>query len=137
MNYARILIGGLVAGLILNAGEFVLNGQILARDMEEFFRRCGFTPPAGSAFAILILMTFLMGILILFVYASIRPRCGPGPKTAIYAGLIAWFCVYFYNNMVAFALGLIPSRLLIIVLGWGLAEYLIAAVAGAALYKEP
>lgn len=136
MNYARILLGGLVAGLVLNLGEFLLNGVVLAKEMQDFFSKCGLTPPAGSAFVILILVTFLMGILIVFVYASIRPRCGPGPKTGICAGLIAWFCVYFYNNVVASALGIIPAKLLIIALVWGLVEYTLAAVAGAALYKE-
>ena len=27
MNYGRVILGGLVAGLIMNIGEFVLNGS--------------------------------------------------------------------------------------------------------------
>ena len=137
MNYARIVIGGLVAGLVLNIGEWILNGMLLARQMEDFFRKCGMTPPSGSALIILVLITFLMGIFLVFVYASIRPRCGPGPKTAIAAGLIVWFCVYFYNNAVAFALGFIPTNLFLIALVWGLVEYCLAALAGAWFYREP
>ena len=136
MNYARILIGGLVCGLVLNIGEFVLNGVLLAKQMEEFFRKCGMTPPSGTAFIILIVATFAMGIFIVYLYAAIRPRYGPGPKTAICAGLLAWFCVYFYNNAIALGLGFIPVNLFMIAVAWGLAEYIIAAIAGAWVYTE-
>ncbi len=136
MNYGRILLGGLGAGLVLNIGEFLLNGVLLARQMEEFFSRCGLTPPGGSALAILVVITFFMGIFIVFVYAAIRPRYGPGPKTAFCAGLIAWFCVYFYNSAVAAALGFVPLNLFAIALVWGLAEYILGALVGAWLYKE-
>lgn len=136
MNYSRILIGGLVAGVILNIGEFLLNGVILAKQMEDFFRKCGMTPPGTNAMIILVLLTLLMGIFLVAVYAAIRPRCGPGPKTAIGAGLIGWFCIYFYNNAIAAALGMVPTNLFAIAISWGLVEYILAALAGAWLYKE-
>jgi hypothetical protein len=136
MNYARVLLGGLVAGIVLNIGEFLLNGMLLAKEMEEFFSKCGLTPPGGSALIILVLITFLMGIFIVYVYAAIRPRYGPGPKTAICAGLIGWFCVSFYSNAVGFALGFVPTNLFAIGLAWGLVEYTLGAIAGAWVYKE-
>lgn len=136
MNYTRVLLGGLVTGLVLNIGEFLLNGVVLARQMAEFFSKCGLTPPGSSALIILVIITFLLGIFIVFVYAAIRPRYGPGPKTAICAGLIAWFCVYFYNNAVGVALGFVPTNIFVIALVWGLVEYLLAAIAGAWLYQE-
>ena len=36
MNYGRVILGGLVAGLVLNIGEFVLNGVILHTAMVEW-----------------------------------------------------------------------------------------------------
>ncbi len=137
MNHKRILIGGLVAGVILNIGEFLLNGVVLAKQMEEsFFRKCGLPMPGTSAFVILVVFTLLLGILIVYVYAAIRPRCGPGPKTAICACLIVWFCVYVYCSVVYWALGLLPTNLMVIGFVWGFAEYALAALAGAWLYRE-
>jgi hypothetical protein len=136
MNYGRVLLGGLVAGVVLNIGEWLLNGVVLAKQMEEFFRKCGLTMPGSSALVILIVITFVLGIVIVFVYAAIRPRFGPGPKTAMIAGLIAWFCVYVYNNIVGAALGFVPTNLLVIALAWGLVEYILGAIAGAWVYKE-
>ncbi len=130
------MIGGLVCGLVLNIGEFLLNTVVLKEQMEEFVRRCGLTPPDPKALVILFVITFLMGIFIIYVYAAIRPRYGPGPKTAICAGLLAWFCVYFYNNGVGLALGFIPANVFLIAVVWGAVQYSLAALAGAWLYKE-
>lgn len=137
MNVGRAVLGGLVTGLILNIGEFILNGFILAKDMEEFFRRCGFPPePKPSFFIIAIVITWVLGIVIVIGYAAIRPRFGAGPKTAVIAALFAWFGVYLYQNAIAFGLGIVPPRLVVIALVWGLVEYIIATIAGAAVYKE-
>lgn len=138
MNHARVLIGGLVAGVILNLGEFLLNGVVLAKQMDDvFFRKCGLAMPGTSAMVILVVITFVLGIFIVYVYAAIRPRCGPGPKTAIWAAVIAWFGVYFYCCIVYWALGLLPTNLMIISIVWGFVEYALAGLAGAWLYREP
>ncbi len=137
INFGRAIIGGLVTGVILNIGETLLNGFILAKDMEDFFRRCGFPPkPPSSFYGIAIVITLVLGIVIVIGYAAIRPRFGPGPKTAIITALFAWFGVYLYQNVIGFGLGMVPAKLVLIALGWGLVEYIIATLAGAAVYKE-
>jgi hypothetical protein len=77
-----------------------------------------------------------LGIVTVLGYACIRPRFGPGAKTAIIAGLFAWFGVYFYSGIINGVLFGIPMNTMIMVLVWGLVEFAVAAVAGAALYKE-
>ena len=37
INFGRVLLGGLVAGLILTIGEYVLNDIVLARQMGDTF----------------------------------------------------------------------------------------------------
>src|SRR5437667_8684678 len=136
INFGRALLGGLVAGAILNIGEFLLNGKVLAAQMGEFFKRCGFPMPGNSFLVVAVVITFVLGIVMILGYAAIRPRFGPGPKTAIIAGLFAWFGVVVYGNIIATALGMVPTNVFAIVLGWELVEYLLAALIGAALYKE-
>ena len=136
INFGRVLLGGLVAGLILNIGEYLLNDKVLATQMAEFFRRCGFPKPGGNFIVIAVVITFVLGIVIVLGYAAIRPRFGAGPKTAIIAGLFAWFGVVVYGTVIATGLGMEPTRVAAIVLGWELVEYLLAALIGAALYKE-
>lgn len=136
INIGRVLLGGLVTGLILNIGEWVLNGIVLAKDMKEFFTKCRLPEPGPSFLVIAIGITFVLGIVIVLGYAAIRSRFGPGPRTAIYAALFAWFGVYLYQNAIGYGLGIVPARLLVIALAWGLVEYILATLAGAALYKE-
>src|SRR6266542_5970914 len=123
INFGRVLLGGIVAGVILNLGEMALNGKILATQMTDFFKRCGFPEPGTYFFIIAIAITFVLGIVIVLGYAAIRPRFGPGPKTAIIAALFAWFGVYLYQNVIALGLGMVPIKLVAIALVWGLVEY--------------
>ena len=136
INFARVLIGGLVAGLILNIGEWLLNGMVLAKEMKDFFQKCGFPEPGTNFLIIAVAITFVLGIVLVLGYAAIRPRFGAGPKTAIIAALFAWFGVYLYQNLIGFGLGIVPPKVLVIALAWGLVEYILAALAGGALYKE-
>jgi hypothetical protein len=136
INFGRAVLGGLVAGVILNIGEWVLNGVILHAEMQDFFRRCGFREPGGNFIAVAVVITFVLGIVIILGYAAIRPRFGPGPKTAIITALFAWFGVYVYQNVIGLGLGMVPARLVVIALAWGLVEYIVATVVGAWLYKE-
>jgi hypothetical protein len=136
INYGRALLGGLVAGIVLNIGEYLLNDKVLATQMAEFFRRCGFPKPGTNFIVIAVVITFVLGIVIVLGYAAIRPRFGPGVKTAIIAGLFAWFGVVVYQNVIVLALGMIPTNVFAIVLGWEFVEYLLAAIIGAWVYSE-
>ena len=136
INFGRVLLGGLLAGLILNIGEFLLNAVVLAPQMKAFNAQHGFTEPGNSFLVVAIVLTFVLGIVVVLGYACIRPRFGPGVKTAIIASLFAWFGIYFYNGIIFDMLFGIPTSTCVMVTVWGLVEYAIATVAGAWLYKE-
>lgn len=137
MNYGRVILGGLVAGLIMNIGEFLLNAVVLRNQMAEWFSAHNLPTDAGPTFlAVAVLLTFGMGITTVWLYALIRARSGPGPKTAVCAGLFMWFAVYIYCGIIFGMLLAQPASVIGISAVWGLAEYVIAAVAGAWLYKE-
>ncbi len=135
INFGRVLLGGLLAGLVLNIGESVLNGVVLASEMKAFMTAHSFAEPANFI-AIAVGLTFVMGIVLVLVYAMIRPRLGPGVKTAIIAGLIGWFAACFYCGIIDGVLFGIPMGTMVMVLVWCLVEYTLAAIAGAWLYKE-
>ena len=135
INMARVILGGLVAGLVINIGEFLLNGMVLADQMKTFMTQHNFTEPKNFI-AIAVALTFVLGIVIVLGYACIRPRLGPGVKTAIIAGLFAWFGIYFYSGIINGVLFGIPMNTMIMVIVWGLVEFCLGAIAGAWLYKE-
>jgi hypothetical protein len=136
INLGRVILGGLVAGLVINFGEFILNGLILARQLEDAMRALNKPIIGNEAIALFVIGGFLLGILMIWLYAAIRPRFGAGPKTAICAGLVTWAFAYFYGSIGFIGMGLFPANLVFIGLVWGLVELPIAAVAGAWLYQE-
>jgi hypothetical protein len=136
INLGRVLLGGLAAGAIMNLGEFLLNGVILANLLKSDLGRLNLPEPSGSFIGVAVLMTFILGIVIVFLYAAIKPRFGGGAKTAIAAGLIAWFFVYIYTGVLNTMLGLLAGNILLIGIAWGVFEYSVGAMAGAWLYKE-
>ena len=135
INMGRVILGGLVAGLVINIGEFLLNGMVLADQMKSFMTQHNFTEPKNFI-VIAVALTFVLGIVIVLGYACIRPRFGPGVKTAIIAGLLAWFGIYFYSGIINGVLFGIPMNTMIMVIVWGLVEFCLGAIAGAWLYKE-
>jgi len=136
INLGRVVLGGLLAGLVLNIGEFLLNDFVLGNQIKEFMARHNFAEPGGNFIAVAVGLTFVMGIVLVLGYAMIRSRLGPSVKTAIVAGLFAWFGVYFYSGIINGILFGLPLATICTVVVWGLVQYAVAAVAGAWLYKE-
>jgi hypothetical protein len=137
INFGRVILGGLLAGLLLNIGEFLLNAVVLADQMKAFNAQHNFAEPGTSFIIMAVVLTFVLGIVMVLGYASIRPRFGPGVKTALIASLFAWFGLYFYMGLFFAVLFGISIGTCVMTMVWGLVEYAIATVAGAWLYKEP
>jgi len=136
INVGRVLLGGLLAGLVINIGEIILNAFLLQPRLKEELSLRNLAEPGGNTIAIFVILVFLGGIAIVYLYALIRPRLGPGVKTAICAGLIAWFFVFFYVGLANLAMGMWSAGLTLSGIVWGLIEFPLGAVAGAWLYKE-
>lgn len=137
INLARVVLGGLLAGLVIDIGEAALNGGVLAADMEAAITRLNLPPVGGSAMAAFMVMGFALGIAAVWLYAAIRPRFGAGVNTALCAGAAVWFLAYVYPSIGFALMGLFPTRVIVIGIVWGLGEILLATVAGAWLYREP
>jgi hypothetical protein len=136
INFGRVLLGGLVAGIVLNIGEYILNDKVFAAQMKVYLAKHNFPTPGTNAIVVAVVMTLVLGVVIVLGYAAIRSRFGPGPKTAIIAALFAWFGVSVYPNVLGAAFGFVPTDILPILLVWQLVEFSIAAMIGAWLYKE-
>ena len=136
INMGRVVVGGLVAGLLINVSEFVLNAVVLANDMNAAMAALNRPPVDNRMIVWFVLLAFGIGIMAVWVYAAVRPRFGPGVQTAVCALLVIWGLAYLYPNLTFIVLGLFPTRLMIIATVWGLVEVLVAGVAGAWIYTE-
>ena len=136
IRMGRVIAGGLVAGLIVNIGETILNIPLLGAQMEQALQARNLPPVGGAAIGYFVVMCFLLGIAIVWTYAAVRPRLGPGPKTAVTIGVLAWFMTLVWSGGSQVAMGVMPLNLTILGLAWGLGEIVIASLAGASVYKE-
>jgi hypothetical protein len=136
INVGRVLVGGLVAGLVINVSEYILNMVVLQTDMNAAMARLSLPPFGNQAIAVFVVLGFVLGIAAIWLYAAIRPRFSAGPKTALFAGATVWFFAYLYPGIGMMAMGLFTTRLMVISLAWGLGELLVASLIGAAPYKE-
>jgi hypothetical protein len=136
-NRVRVVLGGLLAGVVINVVEFVTNGVVLKADWGQAMQALGKPAvPSGSAIAIYNVWGFLVGIAAVWIYAAIRTRYGAGPSTAARAGVVTWGLAVLLANVANYPLGLLPTRLLVITAVVALFEMIIAAVLGAWLYRE-
>ncbi len=136
-NWSRVILGGLVAGAVINGVEWGVHGVLLDGQWTAAFAALGKAIPARIWPLFIIPGNFLFGILALYFYAAVlRPRYGPGPKTALYAGLAAWAVFFLIPIMAQIPLELFPNRLQFTVIGVGLVDVVLGTLLGAWLYKE-
>ena len=136
INLGRVLIGGLLAGVIINLSEFVLNGILLEEEMNAAMAALNRPPIAPSMIIWFVIISFGFGFMLVWTYAAIRPRMGPGVKTAICAATLCWGLGYLYPNLFFYVMNLFPRNIIILTTIWGLAEVVIAGIAGAWVYTE-
>ena len=139
INTQKVLIGGLAAGVVMNVIDVVVNMFILGARMKA--ETDAFKPGladqmmSGSSIAGYIVMDFVLGILLVWTYAAIRPRFGPGMKTATYAAVLFWLLsgifLSGYMHMGMMSTGLWATFGLV----W-LVNLLLASWVGGWLYKE-
>jgi hypothetical protein len=139
MNMVRILVGGAVAGLLMNIGEAALHAGVLGSDAEQLYAKLNVPlPNPGDNLPFLIGMTFVLGFVAVWLYAAFRPRFGPGARTALLAALVVWVLSHVWSGVYlgnGYA-GIVTPRLAWIPVAWGLFEAVLGTAVGAALYKE-
>ncbi|MBI4500530.1 MAG: hypothetical protein HY700_05155 [Gemmatimonadetes bacterium] len=136
INWGRVLAGGLLAGLVLNIGDFLVNGVALSTQWNAALQALGKSEMSPALIAWFVLYDFLAGIFLVWLYAAIRPRFGAGPRTAVYAGLAFWALAGLLHGVAEAPLGLFPMNLYLATVACLLVLAPVAAVAGAWVYKE-
>ena len=138
LNTPRIIGGGLAAGLVMNVIDALTNGVLLGERWRvateglnpELAAKMGMSGTLGW-----VIVDFILGILTVWVYAAIRPRLGPGPRTALIAAFVIWLAAHAAYASYAF-MGLYPSSLIIASSVGGLIAALAGGYVGARLYAE-
>lgn len=84
INWGRVVGGGLVAGLLVNAFEYGVHRVYFDDAWTAAFRALGKSPTGWSTY---IPANFLVGILMVWLYARVSGfRYGGDPRTALRSG---------------------------------------------------
>jgi hypothetical protein len=138
INTGKVVVGGLVAGVVANAVDFVTNNYVLAADWQAWATAHNIDPAAltsGAVAGTWVVVDFLFGILLVWTYAAMRPRFGPGIQTAFFAGL----AIYLGPTLVLFGftmMGMMTMAMFVKGSCAALVSTFGAAIVGAAIYKE-
>lgn len=136
IDLKRVALGGTAAGLVLDAGEYLLHAVVLepawraARQARELG---GYGP---GEVAISAGMMLLLGFVLVWVYAAMRPRFGPGGRTALRAGFLIWVLAWLWPFLANLVWHFLPTELLLLAIAWGFFEIMVAALVGARIYRE-
>ena len=138
INTGRLILGGIVAGILVNVSETLLNAVVLKEQWGAAMQALGkpMTAMEPKAMVVWIVWGFVYGILCVWMYAAIRPRFGPGAGTAAKAGFVAWLLAGLLSSVGMANMGLVPTNLLVISGIWTLVESILVTIVGAWLYKE-
>jgi len=92
INTGRVVAGGALAGVVANVCDITWNMTVMQADMADISTRLGGSADAMTAMAAVpwILVDFVLGLVVVWTYAAMRPRFGPGPKTALLAALVSF-----------------------------------------------
>ena len=139
INLSRVILGGIVAGIVIDVFEGILHGAILASQWAEVLAGLGKSGTMSAKQIVAFNVWGLaVGILTVGLYAAIRPRFGAGPKTATCAAIVMWIASALLPNLsMMWATGLFGRRLTLYSTLGALLEMLVGTLVGAALYKEP
>jgi hypothetical protein len=137
INMGRVFLGGIVAGIVADVLGTLVDGVILAPQWAEGMKALGRPDFSVNQMIGFNILGLAYGIFAVWLYAAIRPRYGAGPRAAVCAGLAVWVAgVLLPNAAFMGAAGLFPANLTMMTTLAAIVEWVAAALAGAALYKE-
>ena len=145
INWGRVVLCGFLTGVVWGV-LYAIALPLVGRDLLLALPGGHDQPPvlpgghhlpgtSAGMRGIMMTMPLVLGISTMWLYAAIRPRYGPGPKTAAVAGFAVWF-MGCWVDMAWAAMGAAPLGALVGPLAASLPIVLVAAVVGAWPYKE-
>ncbi|HEY7476578.1 MAG TPA: hypothetical protein VH679_16270 [Vicinamibacterales bacterium] len=135
INSGKVVLSGLVAGVVGNVLDFVFQGIILKPDFEVMRQRLNLDPAAANNPVPWIIVDFVLGFLLIITYVGFRARWGSGPKTAIYSGLVIYVGIAAVMGALA-SIGVFTTDTYMKSSALSLVTTMCSVLAGSYLYKE-
>lgn len=99
INWSKVLVGGLAAAVAMIVIGVVGNMYVIGSRMQQEMAAAAPTlprTPSAGAIAGAIVTQIVVGVLLAWLYAAMRPRFGPGAGTAARAALVVWILGFLF-----------------------------------------
>ncbi len=139
INAGRVIVGGIVAGLIFFFGDGVVHGVLLKSHWAATMAALGrsTTGDVGQrGFAYFLIYDLLKGLIAIWLYAAARPRFGPGPATALLAAITLWLLVIPVPTLGLLPMAFFSAKFAALWSLYGLVPIVIGTLIGAWMYRE-
>lgn len=137
INLGRVIIGGMVAGIVADLLDYVVDGLWLGQRWADGMSFLGRTTFSSSMWIGFDLLGIVSGIIAIWIYAAVRPRLGPGLRTAVRVGVVVWILgTLVPNASFMYVANLFPKHLTLYTTLGGLVEVVAGTIVGAWIYKE-
>jgi hypothetical protein len=136
IHLGRVALGGAVAGIVMDVGEYTLHRIVLRSRWDAARQARGIEGYGPGDAAISAAMVFILGLVLVWTYAAMRPRFGADPRTALRAGFLVWVLGWLWPFLGNVVWDFLPTELFLIVIVWGFFEVMLASILGAWIYRE-
>ena len=137
INWGRVILAGIVAGIVWDIVDYLVDGVWLAPRWADGMTALGHTAFTTHQIVSFNILGIVGGIAFLWMYAAIRPRYGAGPRTAITAAIWFWIIGFLLPNLgFMWIPHLFSHHLAVYTTAGNLVELIVAGLVGASIYKE-
>ncbi len=136
INWKRAIGGGLAAGLLYDIFEVLLAPLFAGKQYEAELNAIRHTPPSVAGYAFFICWGFAIGLVAVGFYAAVRPRLGPGPRTAAAVALALWVVADLMPQMGQAFMGIFSFNLMVKFTLQQLFFMVATTIFGAWVYRE-
>lgn len=137
MNIGRLILGGIVAGIVYFIGDGVVHGLLLKQHWASILGAINVdAEKALKTPAIFGTYDLIKGLIAVWIYAASRPRFGPGVKTAVFAGIITWAAAIPLPLIGLLPMKFFDAGFVGLWSAYAIVPMILGAVVGGWLYKE-
>jgi len=130
MRWNRIVTGGLLAGIVFILFEAAAEPLFFGSQMEELFARLGLPTPSEGAMLGRVAALLVLGIMTVWLYASLEPRYGRGRFTAVLAGGVVWALTCLFAGAMLYSFGIFTAQFFLMTAVYSLPQSVVSALAG-------
>jgi hypothetical protein len=138
VNWGKFVLGALIVAVVCFVSDGFLHQKVVNDQWADVYEALASRAPEHAGWVMIWFVIFEAGrgFLTMYTYVLLRPRLGPGVKTATWAGVVAWVAFSLTGPAQFIPLGFYSESLWFTVAIYQLVFSIVAAIAGAAPYGE-